>query len=237
MAISEVYNMDCMEYMKNIPDKFFDLAVADPPYGINIAKRNGSLGQKKGQGKLTKYKSNTWDSFTPEKEYFDELFRISKNQIIFGANYFPQYLPASKGWIVWDKGQPEGVSFAMAELAFTSFDISVKTFYCSRAYIGNKVSNNVKLAQKWIKIHPTQKPIQLYAWIYKIYANPGDKIYDSHLGSGSSRIAAYKMGFDFYATEIDKEYFNAQNKRFKEECLGEIILPSGKKIIQTSMFQ
>jgi site-specific DNA-methyltransferase (adenine-specific) len=224
-----------MEYMKNIPDKFFDLAVVDPEYGIGIAKRNGSIGQKKGQGKLTRYRSKDWDSKPPDKKYFDELFRVSKNQIIFGANYFSQYLPPSKGWIVWDKKQPEGVSFAMAELVFTSFNISVKTFSCSRAYIGNKVANNDKLAQKWIKIHPTQNPIPLYAWILKNYANAGDKILDTHLGSGSSRIAAYKLGFDFYATEIDNEYFEAQEQRFRHECFGEIKTEKGT-LVQTSLF-
>lgn len=235
MPISEVYNMDCMEYMKNISDKFFDLAVVDPEYGIGIAKRNGSIGQKKGQGKITHYKSKDWDSKPPDKRYFDELFRVSKNQIIFGANYFSQYLPPSKGWIVWDKRQPEGVSFAMAELAFTSFDISVKTFSCSRAYIGNKVANNDRLAQRWIKIHPTQKPIPLYAWIFKNYTKTGDKILDTHLGSGSSRIAAYKMGIDFYATEIDAEYFDSQEKRFRQECFGEIKTEKGT-LVQTSLF-
>ena len=164
--------MDNMEYMKSQPDKAFDLAIVDPEYGIGIAKRNGSIGQKKGQGKLTKYASKKWDSRPPEESYFKELFRVSKNQIIFGANYFSQYLPPSKGWIVWDKRQPEGVSFAMAELAFSSFDVSVKMFSCSRAYIGNKVSNNPRLAQKYIKIHPTQKPVQLYSWLLTNYASP-----------------------------------------------------------------
>lgn len=123
----------------------------------------------------------------------------------------------------------------MAELAFTSFNISVKTFSCSRAYIGNKVANNDRLAQKWIKIHSAQKPIPLYAWIFKKYANAGDKILDTHLGSGSSRIAAYKMGFDFYATEIDKEYFEKQEERFRQECFGETKTCKGT-LVQTSLF-
>lgn len=235
MPISEVYRMDCMDYMRGLNDKSIDLAIVDPEYGIGIANRNGSIGQKKGQGKLTKYESKKWDSKPANEEYFNELFRVSKNQIIFGANYFSQFLPSSKGWIVWDKKQPEGVSFAMAELAFTSFDISVKIFSCSRAHIGNKVSNNTRLAQKWIKIHPTQKPVVLYAWILNNYAKKGDIILDTHLGSGSSRIAAYKLGFDFYATEIDTDYFDAQDKRFRNECFGEIQTDKGV-LIQTKLF-
>ena len=237
LPISEIHNVDCMEYMKNIPDRLFDLAIVDPPYGINISNRNGSIGQKKGQGKITKYSKKSWDSQRPYKEYFDELFRVSKNQIIFGANYFSDFLPPSKGWIVWDKRQPEGVTFAMAELAFTSIDKSVKIFSCDRSLIQNCVSNNEKLAHKYSKIHPAQKPILLYAWILKNYANSGDRIFDSHLGSGSSRIAAYKLGYDFYGCEIDKEYFDNQEKRFREECFGEIRFPNGRVVKQLNLFE
>lgn len=208
--------MDCIEGMKHYPDKHFDLAIVDPPYGLNIAKRNGSIGQKKGQGKLTKYESKEWDKSIPTKEYWEQLFRVSKNQIVFGANYFVEFLPPSKGWIVWDKRQPEGVSFAMAELAYSSFDKSVKMFSCSRAYIGNPVSNSPEKAKAYIKIHPTQKPIQLYEWILSMYANQGSTILDTHLGSGSSRIAAYKNGFDFVGFEIDKDYYDGQEKRFHD---------------------
>ena len=234
--VSEAYNMDCMEYMKTIPDKWFDLAIVDPPYGINIANRNGSIGKKKGQGKITKYSRKDWDSTPPPKEYFYELFRVSQNQIIFGANYFTNFLPPSKGWIVWNKRQPEGVTFAMAELAFTSIDKSIKMFSCSRALVKNCVSNNDKLARMYAKIHPAQKPIALYAWILKNYAKQGDRIFDSHLGSGSSRIVAYKLGFDFYATEIDKDYFDAQEERFRKECFGEIKLSNNTIVKQTQLF-
>lgn len=214
--VSEVYNMDCVEGMKHCPDKYFDLAIVDPPYGINIAKRNSSIGQKKGQGKLTSYKTKEWDSNTPNKEYWEQLFRVSKNQIVFGANYFTDFLPPSKGWIVWDKRQPEGVSFAMAELAYTSFDKSVKMFSCSRAFIGNKVANNPAEAQKYIKIHPTQKPILLYDWILAKYAEKSQRILDTHLGSGSSRIASYFYGCHFVGFEIDEDYVKASDKRFKD---------------------
>ena len=214
--VSDVYNMDCVDGMKHYPDNHFDLAICDPPYGINIAKRSGSIGQKRGQGKLTNYISKDWDSNVPTAEYWKELFRVSKNQIVFGGNYFTEHLPASKGWIVWDKRQPEGVSFAMAELAYTSFDISVKMFSCSRALIGNKVANNPSLARKYIKIHPTQKPIEIYDWILQKYSGKGQRILDTHLGSGSSRIASYFFGCDFVGFEIDEDYVKASDKRFKD---------------------
>lgn len=213
---SEVFNEDCMVGMARYPDKFFDLAIVDPPYGIGIANRNGSIGQKKGQGVITKYKSKAWDVAIPDAAYFNELFRISKEQIIWGANYFCHLLPPSMGWIVWDKKQPEGVSFAMAELAFSSVQKSVKIFSCSRALIGNKVANNKRLALSQAKIHPTQKPIKLYEWLLQNYAKEGDKIIDTHMGSQSSRIAAYLMGFDYWGWEIDQEYFEKGDIRFAE---------------------
>lgn len=215
---SIVTNEDCMAMMSRYPDKYFQLAIVDPPYGIGAAKRNGSIGQKKGQGKITSYKSKNWDSIPPNNDYFKELFRVSRNQIIWGANYFANYLPPSMGWIVYDKLQPEGVTFAMAELAFTSFNKSIKTFKTSRANMQNCVSNNDSIGFKNAKIHPTQKPISLYKWLLQNYANPGDKILDTHLGSGSSRIAAYELGFDFFACELDSDYFEAQEKRFNERA-------------------
>lgn len=234
--VSEVYCMDCIEFMKSKPDNFFDLAVVDPEYGIGIARRNGSIGQKRGQGKLTKYKSKRWDDKPPSEEYFKELFRVSKHQIIWGGNYFTNFLPPSKGWIVWDKRQPETVTFAMAELAYTSLDKSTKMFSCSRAYIGNSVSNNDRLARKWIKRHPAQKPEILYGWIYKNYALSGWKILDTHLGSGTNRSAAFKMGFDFYATEIDRDIYLDQEEYFQESCYGIINTPDST-IIQTKLFE
>ena len=226
MAISEVYNEDCMDYMTNIPDKFFDLAIVDPPYGIGEDWKKRNNGHKY---KDTSYKN----SHIKDASYFDELKRISKDQIIWGYNYYTQYLGNTNYLIVWDKmsNNNDVFKYSKCEIAYVSKKIPCNLV--SIPWDGYRMGHETGKR----KIHPHQKPLSLYLWILKNYANPGDKIYDSHLGSGSSRIAAYKMGFDFYATEIDKEYFNAQDKRFKEECLGEIILPSGKKIIQTSMFQ
>lgn len=192
MPINVAYHMDCMEYMRRIPDKFFDLAVVDPPYGIGITK----------SGRLKKYNANQnqWDRAVPDQTYFDELFRVSNNQIIWGGNYYN--LPPTRCFLIWDKRQPENVSFASCEFAWTSFDQSAKTFYWHpQKHRGNR-------------IHPTQKPVELYAWIYSRYANPGDKILDTHLGSGSSRIAAHDAGLDFVGCEIDPDYFNAQEQRF-----------------------
>ena len=188
------YNMDCMEYMKTLPDKAFELAIVDPPYGIDI-NSSGRLGHYGGKGK-------TWDSQTPDNAYFKELFRISQNQIIWGGNYF--ILPPTRCFLIWDKKQPEGVSFASCELAWTSFDASAKTFYYSTLF-----------DDKDKRIHPTQKPVALYEWLLTHYAKQGDKILDTHLGSGSSRIAAYNLGFDFVGCEIDPDYFKAQEERFK----------------------
>jgi len=217
MAISKVYNIDCMEYMKNIPDKYFDLAIVDPPYGIGI---NNNIGRRKGD-KHSPYKKVIWDNSSPDQNYFDELFRVSKNQIIWGGNYFQ--LPPTKCFIVWRKPQiSEGVSFSMLEYAWTSFN---KT---SKEWIG--------LSNEKDRIHPTQKPIALYAWLLNRYAKQGDKILDTHLGSGSSRIAAYKLGFDFVGCELDKEYFDAMCKRFNNECLGIHELKNGKKLIEQKLF-
>lgn len=219
MPVSEIQNIDCMEYLKNIPDKFFNLAIVDHPYGI------GASEMTMGNGKNKKYqKGKGWDSKPPDDKYFSELFRVSHNQIIWGGNYFN--LPKTKGWIFWDKGIYGDCSFADGELAWTSFDKVLRVAQIRyKGFLG--MDKN--------RIHPTQKPLALYSWILKNYAKPEDKILDTHLGSGSSRIAAYKMGFDFYATEIDKEYFNAQEERFRCECFGEIKTEKGT-IVQASLF-
>lgn len=207
--------MDCMEYMKSISDKFFDLEIVDPPYGIDkkSTHRRGKLKNRC----LNSGNIQRWDT-RPSKEYFEELFRVSKNQIIWGGNYFN--LPPTRCIICWDKMQP-WPNFSQIEIAWTSFNSPAKIF---------KYDNRTD-----DKIHPTQKPISLYAWILKNYAKSGNKIFDSHLGSGSNRIAAYKLGFDFYATEIDKDYFEAQEDRFRRECYGEIKTEKGT-LIQTSLF-
>ena len=204
--ISEVYNMDCVAGMREYPDKYFDLAIVDPPYGIGIS---GQKEKKQGKKSDRKYhEEKNWDLSIPEKEYFLELFRVSKNQIIWGANYFVEHLfQGKKGWIVWDKAQ-HGLTMSDCELAFSSFDFPTRIFK----------QNRVILLQEGT-IHPTQKPIKLYEWILMNYAKEGDKILDTHLGSGSSRIAAYRNGFDFVGFEIDKDYFEAQEKRFKTELM------------------
>ncbi len=201
--VSEVKLMDCMDYMRGFPDKFFELAVVDPEFGIGAAKNKGkSIGlRKKWKGYGTaKYTEKNWDDTPAGGAYFSELFRVSKNWIVWGANYFD--IPTSKGIMAWDKGC-DGTSFSDFELAYSSFEKSAKIF---RYPIQGESQQ---------RIHPTQKPIALYEWLLKNYAKPGDKILDTHLGSQSSRIAAYKLGFDFYGTEIDADYFNEGCARFE----------------------
>lgn len=190
---SETYNQDCLAAMREMADNAFDLAIVDPPYGIDI-NTSGRLVKERGWA----YKD--WDSATPNTQYFTELRRVSVNQIIWGGNYFE--LGPTRCYLIWDKEQPEGVSFASAELAWTSFDQSTKTWY-HRAIGGEK------------RIHPTQKPVALYKWLLTNYAKQGDTILDTHLGSGSSRIAAYDLGFDFTGYELDTDYFNAQEERYQ----------------------
>jgi site-specific DNA-methyltransferase (adenine-specific) len=195
---SEAFLMDCMEGMKNTPDNYYDLAVVDPPYGINI---NTNMGRRRGDKKSNYHKFAGEDKSIPSKDYFDELFRVSKNQIIWGGNYMTEYLKPSSCWILWDKLFSEDVTFAQYEMAWTSFGTSAKKF--------------TKHPSQQGRIHPTQKPVELYDWIFANYATPGMKILDTHLGSGSSRIAAYKAKLDFTGYEIDAEYFEAQEKRFQ----------------------
>lgn len=191
------YNVDCMEYMKTVPDKYFDLAVVDPPYGIDKAFSATSRVAKYGQ-------TQTVNDAKPSPEYFAELFRISKNQIIWGYNHLSDMLPSTKEFLFWYKHQPVE-SYADGELAWTSFTKTAKCF--DYAYFGN-------INAEPNRIHPTQKPVALYRWIYQNYAKDGYKILDTHLGSGSSRIAAYDAGLDFVGLEIDKEYFDKQEERF-----------------------
>ena len=204
--ISEVYNMDCIAGMKEYPDKYFDLAIVDPPYGIGAENHAGNA--KNGWKQWDK---KNWDSSIPNEEYFTELFRVSKNQMIWGGNYFANLLPNSQGWIFWDKGQ-RNFSLADGELCWTSFKKSLRVFEMARA--------KAKASIGYEKIHPTQKPVELYDFcLYFAKLEQGDKILDTHLGSGSSRIAAYRNGFDFVGFELDKDYYEAQEKRFKTELM------------------
>ena len=187
--------MDCMELMAEYPDKHFDLAIVDPPYGIDI-NSSGRLGHYGGKGK-------TWDAQIPSAAYFAELRRVSREQIIWGGNYFP--LPPSRCFLIWDKQQPEGVSFADAEFAWTSFDASAKTF---------RMRPQGADADR---IHPTQKPVKLYAWLPANYAEKGQRILDTHMGSGSIAIAAHYFGAHLTACEIDPDYYAAAMARIKRE--------------------
>jgi len=198
--ISEVFHGDCMEFMAGLPDKSIGLAVVDPPYGIDASEMQMGLGKKKWD------KGKKWDTSPPPPEYFEELFRVSKNQIIWGGNHFS--LPLSRGWIFWDKDVQPELSFSSGELAWTSFDVVLRK--AAITYSGFRGS-------KGDKIHPTQKPVALYEWLLRNYAKPGDKILDTHLGSQSSRIAAYKLGFDFWGCEIDDDYIRDGNARFEKE--------------------
>ncbi len=204
---SNVFNIDCLEAMKDYPDNHFELAIVDPPYGINADKAQNNGGEKYG---YKKYKDTEWDKEIPIKEYWESLLRVSKNQIVWGGNYMTIFLKPSMGWIIWDKGQRD-FSLADAELAWTSFNKAVRIFEMSR---GEALAKNNKTGGR---IHPTQKPVKLYEWLLLNYAKEGDKILDTHLGSGSSRIAANRLGFEFTGFELDEDYFKDHVKRFENE--------------------
>jgi site-specific DNA-methyltransferase (adenine-specific) len=201
-------NIDCMQFMATLPDKAFDLAVVDPPYGINydlMQKQQADSNKISNGGKWKKYKTTNWDKEIPSIKYFKELFRVSQCQIIWGGNYF--FLPPCCKWLVWNKIQRSCMSDG--EMAWTSMNGQVDIFDMSRAdaYI-NKCD---------AKIHPTQKPVALYNWILRNYAKPGQRVLDTHLGSGSSAIAAHYFGCDFVGCEIDESYFLAAKERFDRE--------------------
>jgi len=209
----ELLNIDCMEYMETLPDKAFDLAIVDPPYGIgwdgdNLENYN-STGCASWKGRKPKgYDKKNWDRARPEKNYFDELKRVSKNQIIWGGNYFADLLHPSGSWIVWDK-QVVMPTFSDGELAWCSMNNSVK--FARLLWAG------YRKCEETSRIHPTQKPVKLYEWLLQNYAKQGDRILDTHLGSGSSAIAAHYGGFDFVGCELDTDYFNAAKQRFERE--------------------
>ena len=218
-AMSEVFNCDCMEFMRTLPDKFFDLAIVDPPYGQGQdgSKNHTRISRTGIQAASRIYKPYIGeDKHPPDSAYFTELERVSKNRIIWGANHFISHLPIpadSSCWIVWDKDNGE-CDFADCELAWTSFKTAVRKF---RYRWNGMFQENMK--NKEIRIHPNQKPVALYGWLLQKYAKEGDKIFDSHMGSGSSRVAAYKLGFDFWGCEMDTHYFTLQQKRFIDECV------------------
>lgn len=203
---SEVFLQDCVEGMKGYEDGYFDLACVDPNYGIGMDNQKKRTKPNRPNSythyKDIKYNISNWDNNTPTKEYFTELFRVSKNQIIWGANYFCEYLPSGKGWIYWDKQMGDN-SFSSGEFAYQS--MFVKSF--SFSYPSDRGQN---------RIHPTEKPIQLYDWIFSKFTKEGMKILDTHLGSQSNRISAEKNKMIFTAFETDEDYFNQGNKRFED---------------------
>lgn len=230
----ELLHIDCMEYMATLPNKAFDLAIVDPPYGINVAKMaytqedNRPCKQSNGTTltvKKKKYKHGDWDEKPADEHYLNELLRVSKHQIIWGINYMDFHIKG--GRLVWNKLVPEGISFSDCEIAYCSLIERVEIVHYRWAgmiqgmYCGKDVQKaliqqgNKQLNEN--RIHPTQKPVTIYKWLLHNYAKPGDKILDTHLGSGSSAIAAHKMGFDFVGCELDKDYYDSACKRFKEQ--------------------
>lgn len=192
--------MDCIEGMRQYPDKYFELAIVDPPYGLGDRLSNGG-GKLKNTPMAKLYKNKDWDVL-PDFNYWKELFRVSKNQVVFGANYFLEYLPNTRGFVCWDKNQ-QMPTLSACELVWTSFDKPSK--------IVKKSSTDLE------RFHPTQKPVYVYKFMYEYCkCEIGDKILDTHLGSGSSRIAAYDMGFEFTGFELDEDYFKASEKRFQQ---------------------
>lgn len=224
---SETYNTDCLQYMRTLPDNHFDLAIADPPYGIGC---DGQWGLAV-RAKLSSYKQKQWDRQPPTRDWFNELVRVSKNQIIFGANHFISRIPIdSPCWVVWDK--ENSGNFADCELAWTSFQSAVRIF---RFRWNGMLQGN--MANKEHRIHPTQKPVALYAWLLRNYAKEGDTIFDPMMGSQSSRIAAYKLGYDYTGCELDAEYYRQGCERFERECKGTVKGENGVFVTQLSMFQ
>lgn len=188
----DIRNCDCMDLMREFPDKYFDLAIVDPPYGIGIS--SNPVRQQ--------YEKKKWDDAIPDAAYFAELERVTKNRIIWGGNYFP--LPPSRGFLAWDKKQPQDFSLAMLEYAWSSIQSPAKMFRLS-------------VLSERDKIHPTQKPVSLYRWILDLYATPGMKILDTHLGSGSHAIACHYAGMDLTASELDPDYYQAALARIERE--------------------
>ena len=192
-----IYNQDCMKAMKEMSDNQFDLAIVDPPYGINVKTRVFNDGKN-------------WDNNIPSIEYFEHLFRISKNQIIWGGNYFLDYLGSTSCYLIWDKKMTENHLMSMSEFAWTSF--KTKNLIFKQPPVGERGFYNIDGK----RIHPTQKSIKLYEWLLINYAKKGDAILDTHLGSGSIAIACYNLGYDLTGYEIDKDYYEAATKRIEQ---------------------
>jgi len=198
-------NEDCMDLLKRTPDKYYELSIVDPPYGICRDGQDETFTKNK-KHKRKFHAKKEWDNSKPKKKYFNELKRVSKNQIIWGANYFVEFLTqGTMGWIFWYKGQ-EGLTMSDGEIAFTSFQKATRQIKINRGFI----------AKNGGSIHPTQKPVKLYEWLLMNYAKKGDKILDTHRGSASLDIACHNLGFDLVTCELDTDYFNDGNKRLKQ---------------------
>lgn len=236
-ATSETYNCDCLQYMRTLPDNAFALCIADPPYGIAAdARLQNRAGKRHGNASAVSRDYGTaasWDLQAPAQEVFDEIFRVSRHQVIFGANHFISRMPYDAScWLVWDKDNGNN-GYADCELAWTSFPSAVRKYrYTWHGMIQEDMKNKEQ------RIHPTQKPIALYRWIIATYLPKigGGKIFDPFLGSGSSRLAAYSLGYDFCGCELDKRYFEMQQERFERECLNIITLEDGRKLKQPTLF-
>jgi site-specific DNA-methyltransferase (adenine-specific) len=198
----QITNEDNMELMARYPDNYFDLAIVDPPYGIGIDGQKKSINKNPKHNRKLHTQKN-WDNSIPNKEYFDELFRVSKNQIIWGGNYFTEHLQPTKAWIFWYKGQRD-LTMSDGEMAWTSFDTVTRQFELNRASL---IAQNT--------FHPTEKPYKLYKWLLDKYAKENDKILDTHLGSGSIAIACHDYGFELTACELDKEYYDKAIQRIQ----------------------
>lgn len=224
----DLHLMDCMELMQGYPDKHFELAIVDPPYGIGFdgdsTLGNNSSAKWKKPEKSNRYTKKNWDKEIPSASYFTELQRVSKNQIIWGGNYFTEILPPSGGWIVWSKGVAEDMSLSMAELAWTNCVNNVKI--CEFLWSGFRKCENTE------RIHSTQKPVALYRWLLANYAKAGDKILDTHLGSMSHAIAAHYAGLHLTGCELDPDYFAAGIERVKRETAQMDMFADALKIAQ-----
>lgn len=223
-----VRNSDCMEVMREYPDSHFDIAICDPPYGIGWSQEfqvmSAGIRKDGTQRKMQEwnnprpkqYASKQWDDAAPGREYFDELRRVSKKQIIWGGNYFTEYLPPSGGWVVWEKGVPDGMSLSQCELAWTNCLNSVR--HVRLLWAGYKKCEETN------RVHPTQKPVKLYSWLLNRYAEKGMRILDTHLGSGSSAIACSWFGCEMVGCEIDAEYFATAVERIGRELQQGVML-------------
>lgn len=218
---------DCMEGMATFPDKYFDIAIVDPPYGIGQsggAYANSARGSARGFSGAVIHKRKEWDKATPDQSYFDELFRISKNQIIWGGNHFTDKIPVSRGWAIWYKNVSQNSRMhSDCELAWTSFDMRARLFvhdYIGIGYINGKAIHGEK-------IHPTQKPVQLYRWLISQYCPDALKIFDSHVGSASSLIAYEDAGLEYVGYELDADYYKAAVQRIKDHKSQLTMFPAG----------